>query len=91
MSLFNISSIWRRRDDTYFLKFAFGVDETLGGKTRFLKKCVLLRQDAILQSTSLVMSPEIRIFVCARWRLPLLGVDEALGGQCRLLKMRVLR
>ena len=76
----NIRIILRRRDDIRFSKCAFGVDETLGGKTRFSKRCVLVRQDAVLQSTFPVMSPEI-IFVSARWRGSLFlkyvfGVDE---------------
>ena len=46
-SFFKTSSIWRRRDDTWFFEYAFGVDETLGGECRFLKMCVLRRRDTI--------------------------------------------
>ena len=45
-----ISRICRRRDDTRFLECAFGVDEKLVGKCRFLTMCVLRRRDANLQT-----------------------------------------
>ena len=77
---FKISSICRRRDDTWFFECAFGVDETLGGKRRFLTMCVLRRRDATLQTEFPIVSPEINVLVSARWRIRFLkyvfGVDE---------------
>jgi hypothetical protein len=44
-TFFKKNSIWCRRDDTRFLKCAFGVDETLVGERSLLKMYVLRRRD----------------------------------------------
>ena len=77
---FKISSICRRRDDTWFFECAFGVDETLGGKRRFLTMCVLRRREANLQTACPIVCPEISFLVFARRRLCfpkyVFGADE---------------
>ena len=66
-----ISSICRRRDDTRFFECAFGVDETLVGKCRFLTMCVLRRREAISQSEFPIVFPEITILVFRQMADPL--------------------
>ena len=83
-------SIWCRRDGTFSKWVAFavgettldysGVDETLGGKCRFLIMGVLRRWDANLQTAFPIVSPDINILVSARRRIRfpryVFGVDE---------------
>ena len=69
VTFFKISSICHRRGDTRFFECAFGVDDTLVGKCRFLIMCVLHRREANLRTTFSIVCPEIDILVFNRRRI----------------------